>query len=52
MVELCERWEMAKVEFQHGPTLQFLIRCLTMANLDTSVMTHLEDALLATRHGG
>ena len=51
VVDLCERWEMAKLEYQHGPTLHFLVRCLTMANLDTSIMTHLEDALMATRMG-
>ena len=42
---------MAKLEYQHGPTLRFLVRCLTMANLDISIMTRLEDALMATRMG-
>ena len=51
VVDLCERWDMAKLEYQHGPTLRFLVRYLTMANLDISIMTRLEDALMATRMG-
>ncbi|KAL8586131.1 hypothetical protein ACOMHN_033174 [Nucella lapillus] len=46
VVKLWEKWELAKVELQHQPTLQFLTRALTMANLDIELMQKLDHILL------